>query len=437
MSQQILTEPDAPSSAAGFWVGVRDYAALVRMINRDARFYLLGSFLMGVNFEIFNLLLNLYLKELRFGEGDIGFVNAGRALGMSIMAIPASILFSRFHLRPLLILGVIGFGLFSVLLITTQELWLLMGLSLLAGVSWSLFRVFSGPFYMRNSTTVERTHLFSISFAVLLLAGMAGSAGAGKLVTVLGDLTGDIILGYKYTLVAGVGIGLLAMIPFSMISRQPPGGPGSRVSLTLEQLRNRGGFYFRLTFVNFVIGIGAGLIIPFLNLYFKERFHLAPDMIGLFYFCVSCSMFLGTLAGPILARRFGLVRTVVFTQLASIPFMLTLAFTYVLPIAFVAFVIRGGLMNLNGPISSHLAMELSEEKERTLVNALLLISWTASWMIAVAIGGQLVERYGFTLVLNIAGGLYVCASIMYFRFFRHIERRKDGGVGWYISEGDA
>jgi len=355
-------------------------------------------------------------------------------MGMALMAIPASILATRIRLRPLLIIGAVGFALFSVLLVSSQELWILLALSLVTGVSWSLFRVFAGPFYMQNSTPVERSHLFSFSFAVLLLAGMAGSYGAGTLATVLGQMSGDIILGYKYTFVLASLVGLGAIIPFAMVGEQGPAADGPRVSLTMEQLRNRGGFYFRLTFVNFVIGIGAGLIIPFLNLYFKERFKMAPDMIGLFYLCVSFSMFVGTLAGPIIARRIGLVRTVVFTQLASIPFMLTLAFTYTLPVAFAAFVIRGGLMNLNGPISSHLAMELSEEDERPLVNALLVISWTASWMIAVAIGGQLVERYGFTLVLNIASVLYVCASIMYFRFFRHIERRKDGGSGWYIPE---
>ncbi|MBI5266165.1 MAG: MFS transporter, partial [candidate division Zixibacteria bacterium] len=289
-------------------------------------------------------------------------------------------------------------------------------------------------FDMLNATAVERSHLFSFSFAVLLLSGMAGSLGAGKLAMILGQWSGDIILGYKYTFVLASLVGLGAVIPFSMVGAQAPPTDEPRVALTLTQLRTRGGFYFRLTFVNFVIGIGAGLIIPFLNLYFKDRFQMAPDMIGLFYLSVSFSMFVGTLAGPLIARRIGLVRTVVVTQLASIPFMLALAFTHSLPIAFFAFVIRGGLMNLNGPISSHLAMELSEEKERSLVNALLVISWTASWMIAVAIGGQLVEQYGFTLVLVVASVLYVVASIIYFQFFRHVERRRDGESGWYIPE---
>ena len=94
-------------------------------------------------------------------------------------------------------------------------------------------------------------------------------------------------------------------------------------------------------------------------------------------------------------------------------------------------------MNLNAPISSHLAMELADERERPLVNALLTISWTASWMIAVAIGGELVERYGFTLVLNIAAGLYLISSLLYYYFFKGIERRRDDDSGWHIPEASA
>lgn len=407
------------------------------MFSPNVRWYLLGAFLMGMNFEIFQLLLNLYFKELQFGEGDMGLVNACRAMGMAIMAIPASMLFSRFRVRPMLLMGVSGFALFSVLIITTREIWILMGLSLLVGVSWSLFRVFSGPFYMRNSTSTERSHLFSCSFAVLILAGMIGSAGAGKLVTVLGAYYGDILVGYKLTLVVGVLIGTLALFPFSMITAPAPLQTSERISLSLRQLRSRGGFYGKLVFVNFLIGIGAGLIIPFLNLYFKDRFHQPPDMIGLFFLAMSAAMFIGTLLGPVLARRFGLVRAVVITQLASLPFMVTLAYTYSLPVAFAAFVIRGGLMNLNAPISSHLAMELSEEAERPLVNALLMISWTASWMISVAIGGELVERHGFTLVLNIASGLYLISSVLYYYFFRNIEQRRADDSGWYIPDSPA
>jgi len=46
--------------------GVDAYLASVGLFSRNARLYLIGSFLVGFNFAVFELLLNLYLKELGF-----------------------------------------------------------------------------------------------------------------------------------------------------------------------------------------------------------------------------------------------------------------------------------------------------------------------------------------------------------------------------------
>ncbi|MCH9024539.1 MAG: MFS transporter, partial [candidate division Zixibacteria bacterium] len=172
--------------------GVATYLATLKMFSRNARLYLIGSFLMGVNFHVFQLLLNLYLKELGFVESQIGLVISARALGATLLAIPVAIILSRVKLKPLLLTGCIMMAGFSYFITTMDELILLMGFSLLTGMSFAFFRVASGPFYMRNSTSVERTHLFSLSFGMMLLAGMVGALFSGKLVIMLTDFTGDI-----------------------------------------------------------------------------------------------------------------------------------------------------------------------------------------------------------------------------------------------------
>ncbi len=428
---RIPVQSRPPSGPLGH---LREYLAHLSLFSRNARLYLIGAFLMGVNFEVYQFLLNLYLKELRFGEGDIGFVNSFRALGIALMAVPSAVLFSRLKLKPFLITAVVMFAVASFLITTSTKMGMLVTFSLLAGISWSFFRVAGGPFYIRNSTPVERTHLFSCSFAVLLLSGMLGSAGSGKLVTIITSATGSSILGYQIALYFGIAVGILALIPFSMIKPFGPEVNDRPLKIRLATFRHRGGFYLKLTSINFLIGLGAGLIIPFLSLFFRDRFHLPPDRIGLVYLSVSAAMLIGTLAGPLLVKRLGLVRTVVYTQVASIPFMLTLAYSYFLPLVVFAFILRGALMNLAGPLSTNLAMEIADESEQGFVNALLTVAWTGSWMIAVAVGGHLIETYGYSLTLNIASGLYLLASLLYFSFFRSIEQRREKGSGWYIPE---
>lgn len=413
--------------------GIAEYLESVRLFSKNARLYLFGSFLMGVNFHLFQLLLNLYLKEMGFAEGDIGLVVSARAMGMTIAAIPAAYAISKLKLKPLLIAGSILLSIFSFFITNYEMLTMLIGFSILCGISFSFFRVASGPFFMRNSTAAERTHLFSFNFGMMLLAGMFGSLFSGKLVLIIAGLTGDLISGYRYTLYFGVASSLLALIPFSKIKAVIPSAEENRIKINLAQIRKRGSFYLKITAANFVVGLGAGLIIPFLNLYFRDKFAQPPDRITFYYFLSHLAMLIGIIAGPVLAKRIGLVRTVVVTQLASIPFMLVLSFSNFLPLVISAFVFRAGLMNIGVPLLTNLGMELSQKSEQGLVNALLMVAWTGSWMVSAALGGLMIEHYGYTFTINITMAIYVFSSVMFYFLFKDAEIKKEGSKNWIIA----
>ncbi len=413
--------------------GISGYLADVGRFSKNARLYLLGSFLMAINLQVFLLLLNLYLKESGLGESQIGLVASSRSAGMALTAIPAALMLSRIRLKPILMTACAMLALASLGIVWFRSFELMIMSALLSGATFSFHRVAAGPFFMRNSSRVERTHLFSFSFGTMILAGMIGSLGAGKLVMLLAQWLEDTIAGYQYALTVGVVLSLLALAPFAFIRASAPSAEENRIRLTRDQFRRRGHYYCKITAINFVIGLGAGIIIPFLNLYFRDRFNLAPDHIGACYFGVQVAMLLGTLAGPVLARRLGLVRAVVVTQLASIPFLLVLSYTYVLPLAILAFVVRGGLMNIGVPIITNLGMELSDRQEQGLVNALLTFSWTSSRMVATALGGWFIETQGYTFTMNITIVLYVASSLAFYYFFRRVEVHEKAGAGWVIG----
>ncbi len=413
---------------------ISDYISNIKLFTKNAKLYLLGSFLIGVNFHVFQLLLNLYLRELGYAESEIGYIISSRAVGMTIIAIPAAMLLSRVKLKPVLLSSCVLFGLFSLGLSSFVEFGLLISFSMLSGVVFAFYRVAGGPFYMRNSSSKERTHLFSVSFGMMIMAGMIGSAGSGQLVKIIGNHFDNILLGYQYTLYIGILFSFLALIPFSIIKASAPSSEENKINLSMIQFKKRGSFYFKITIANFLVGLGAGLIIPFLNLYFSDRFNQGADSIGMFYFFVSFSMLAGSLAGPIMARKFGLVRAVVITQLISIPFMFILSYSYFLPLVVGAFILRAGFMNLGVPIVTNLGMELAEKKEQGLVNALLMVSWTSSWMISAAIGGQLIDTYGYTFTINITIVLYLLSTLTFYSFFKDAEVKTDTLPKWIIAK---
>jgi MFS family permease len=405
-----------------------DYWGHLKLLSRNARLFLVGIFFVGINWGVFWVLLNLYFKELGFGEDLIGQVLSFTAWGMALVSVPAALIIPRVSIKKILVFSVVLAGFFYLLQATLVARTELLAASLLLGMSATVARVAAAPFMMRNSTPKERTYLFSLHFGIYLVAGIVGSLGGGQLPGLFSDLGVSGALAFRYALYVSVGLGFLSVIPFLMIKQPKTSDRHSRSGPTWDRkfLAERGALLFKLCFPFFIVGLGAGFVIPFLNLYFRDRFGVPTGTIGTYFAIQQVSMLGGILSGPVLSKRFGMIKTVVFTQLASIPFMLVLAFTYYLPAAVGAFVFRASLMNMGQPISTNFAMEKVTEKEQALTNALLMLSWTGSWAISANLGGKLIEAYAFTPPLLITVGLYMLSSILYYIFFSSEEDTKMG-----------
>ncbi len=406
---------------------IKDYWENLKLFSRNVRLYLTGSFLIGLTFSCYLLLMNLYLREQGLPESFIGKVLSFGALGMTIMAIPAAFILRRIRLKKILLISTTIYILAILFLTQIPITNMLFVLSFVAGMAMTFYRVAAGPFFMRNSTPKERTYIFSISFGVSLFASMIGSLIFGQMVTLLSSSGDSMVESYRWVFVLAVGLGLLAIIPFSLIKAADSTKIDKDSDFSIGLLKRRLGLYAKLFFPHFIVGSGAGLIIPFLNLYFRDRFGQPTDNIGILYFVGHTTMLMGILAGPILVKKIGMIRSVVLTQLVSMPFMVILAYTYSLPLAVAAFLMRGALMNLGVPIGSNFGMEMVSKSEQALVNALLMLSWTSSWMVSTYYGGLLIETYGYSIPLLIAVGLYFISSISYYWFFRTSEIKTDSG----------
>jgi MFS family permease len=389
--------------------------------------------LIGLTAAAISLLINLYLKERGADESFIGeFLSAG-ALGTAAVALPAAFALRRIRMKMVLMASTviyIGAAVSMAVLPVTNFLILV---CLISGMAITFNRISAAPFFMRNSAKEERAYIFSFNFGVLLLAGMIGSLTSGWLVSLLSSLTSDIISAYQGTIFIASALGFLAIVPFSMIKTAAPSAEDREADFSIALLRRQASLYGRLLAPQFIVGVGAGLIIPFLNLYFRDRFGQTPDKIGILFFAVNATMLAGILAGPVLARRFGMVRTIVYTELLSIPFMILLAFTYSFPVAVAAFLFRGALMNMAQPIGSNFSMEMVGRSEHALVNALMTLAWTGSWMFSAALGGRLIESRGYTPPLLIAAVLYLISAILYYIFFNKSERKTTIGFTMEMS----
>ena len=390
--------------------GISNYLGNLRLFSRNARLFLIGTFFMGMGFSGFMLLFNLYLREFGFAESRIGNIITASTLGTVIMAIPASILTRRFSIKHLLILATPVTMLSAIMQVTVASYFLIIAFGFAAGIARVFSQVIAGPFFMRNSGVKERPYLFSLQFATTLVAGIIGNLCGGFLPGII-EQTGTVpYLAYRYTLYIFGGLVLVALIPYFLIREQPVG--------KIEKLKlHSGSLLIKLFTPNLIVGIGAGLSVPFLNLYFREVFSAATRSIGVFYSLQQLLMITGLLIAPVLAERFGKIRTVAISQLLSIPFLIILGISRSLVIAVFAFLLRAALMNMGQPLFTNFAMEKVKPDEQPLTNALLTVAFTTGWGASASIGGALIEHLSYSVPFFVTSALYLIATLVLFMLF--------------------
>jgi predicted MFS family arabinose efflux permease len=408
---------------------IGEYVEQVRGSGRNARLFLYGIFLVGLGQSIFSLLFNLYLREVGLSDSLIGQVLSKTSLGAVVAAIPVAFLFRAFPARRVLVIGSSAAAGMTLVQGALSAPELLLAAGFLAGISLTAFRLSIAPVVMQEVGEEARPFLFSASFAVLFLSAIGGSALGGLLPHAFRFVTNVELLALRWSLWVGCAVTLLSVIPFyAMREAAADAGDVKPPATPLEQLRELAevdwGLLLRLALPAALIGLGAGLIIPFMNLYFRDRFGLEPGEIGLLFMVMQGFMLLGNLFGPAISRAMGLVRGVVATQLASVPFMVVLAVSGNLPLVLAAFFLRGGLMNMNQPLTSHFAMEVVSKKAHAITNSILSLAWVLSWSVSADIGGAMIERRGYAEPLLLAAALYVVASILYYFFFRRVEESR-------------
>jgi len=401
-----------------------EYWTQVRGSGRNPKLYLVGVFLFGLGQSMFTLIFNLYLRSLGYTDSGIGQILSKVSIGAAVAALPAAFLFRRAPARALLVLAGALTALGYTLQATFRAPELLLLLSFVTGMVITVFRLSIAPVIMRETGSSARPFLFSAAFGVLFASAIVGSIVGGALPRFFHAFLGEEQAALRATLYVGCVLTLLSTVPFFAMTE--PAGSGTRPPPTaLMQIRDfleiDWGLHLRLLLPAALVGLGAGLIIPFMNLYFRDRFGLSEGEIGALFAVMQGFMVVGNLFGPAVSRRIGLVGGVVATQLASVPFMVVLALSGNFPLVAAAFFLRSGLMNMNQPLASHFAMEVVSERDHAVTNSLLSLAWFLAWSLSADIGGALIERKGYTEPLLIAAGLYVAASILYWVFFKDVE----------------
>jgi MFS family permease len=407
---------------------VKRYLRRVRSFSPNARWYLLYSVLSGFAMGIMQLLFNLYVLSLGFSAGSLGLLVAMPPIVVTISAIPMGMLGHRIGFRAALLIGVVLMA-GSMLGISLSSVFL--GLAMFAalrGFSQTLLQVSSAPFMAENSGIGERTHLFSVQFAARLFANFFGLLLAGVLPGLFARVLhvgAESPAAYRGALIVGAALYSLAMLPLWRTKRAPVNHAQTE-PLRLREMFHPPGLLLRLFLPQVVIGLGAGALVPFLNVFFKMKFGVPDSTLGVLFAVQSVFMGVATLIGPALAERWGKTRTVVGMQVMSVPFIGILGYVPWLSLSATGFLFRSALMNAANPLYTAFIMEKVSDKQRGAASAMMQMSWQGTRAISSLTSGYLQESSGFALLFPITIVMYSLASLLIYTFF--IRNKSDEGT---------
>jgi MFS family permease len=399
---------------------VGEYAAHLRAFKPNARLYLLNVIITGVMMGVLRLLFNFFVLSLGYDEALLGNLITTSSFVALLAALPMGYLADSIGRKGSLLLsgGVLSVSILAMAIWPSAGMFYAM--NILSGVAQSLAGVTMSPFLMENSDENERTYLFSFGQGIQMTMASIGNWIGGYLPTWLGRLqnvTATSSAAYGNSIII-VGVGAtLAILPLLFLT-SPHIERGKRaIFAPFEYAARQPLLLTKLILPTLLTSLGAGLVMPFMNVFFRQVHHQPDPVIGTLFAWGSLAMGIGLLVAPPLAERTGKIQLVVITQGLSIPFLILLGFSPLFWVGAATYYIRLALMNMSSPVYQTFVMEHVEPSSRATVASLTSMSWSFGWAFSPTISGWLQVRYGFGPPFIGTIVLYTISVVMYWAFF--------------------
>jgi len=312
----------------------------------------------------------------------------------------------------------------GVLFALTDRLWLLVLGAFTGTISASSSEV--GPFVTVEQAILpqtapddRRTWLFSIYDTLGNLAAAIGALFTGTVVLFarLG-LTGA--GSYRPLFLIYAAIGALNLLVFLSLSE---GVEAARVEgrHRFVGLHRSRGAVARLSALFGLDALAGGFVLQSIVAYwFHLRWDLSPGTLGVLFFWVGLLSGLSLLAAGWMARRFGLLNTMVFTHLPSNVLLILVPLAPSAWLAVLLFLARMSVSQMDAPTRKSYTMAVVDPDERTAAAGITNVARTAASAVSPVPSGAALGLGALWLPFFIAGGLKVLYDGLIYLTFRDL-----------------
>ena len=398
-----------------------------KTFSRPARLYLLSVMISGIIFSAWQLFFNLFILARGYDKVFLGLINAAPWIAGLFFSLPLGALSNRMGRKNAMVAGMGVDFTMRALQVVVQSPELLVIVSFLEGIGFTLLIVSEAPFLMAASDDKNRSLLFSLNFGLLTLSSAVGAVFAGQMPSLVAgrmNVSPESSTAYGAVLLFSLLIGVFSFWPLLRIDEREIHDSKTREqkSSILSALKKP--LVWKLFLPNLILGFGAAILIPYMNVFFTEKFLLSSAALGVLFAISSLLTAIGSILGPALAQWMrSKIKAVVTVQGASLGFLVLIGFSPVSWVAELAYLVRGTLMNMASPLYSAFSMEVSEPQDQGAVSSMLNISWQAGWAVGPILSGFIQQDYGFAPLFIATVILYTISTILVWLFFGDTENR--------------
>ena len=259
-----------------------------------------------------------------------------------------------------------------------------------------------------------RTRLFARYSLTGALCAAFGALAAG-VPDALAGLGVDRLTALRGMFVAYAGVGGVLWLLYRSLPRRPAGA-STHTALPLGPSR---GVVVRLAALFSVDSFAGGLVVnSLLALWLFERFGVSLTAAGAFFFWAGLLGALSQLAAPRVARRIGLLNTMVFTHIPASLFLILAAFSPSLGLAMAFLLLRAALSQMDVPARSAYVMAVVTPPERAAAASFTAVPRSLAAALSPTLGGALFAAGWLAAPLVACGCLKIAYDLALWRSFR-------------------
>jgi MFS family permease len=378
------------------------------------------AFLRALGTSALSVFLGVYLAERGLSASAIGGIVSAGLAGTAIAAGFVTFWGDRF--RPIALLsGVAGLSVLGIAGLWTFETPMLLGAAALIGMANGMGRdrgaalVLEQALLPATGTSHDRTRTIAW-YTMLQDFGHALGALLPGLLSVMSKPDAGASSGVTLGVLGALSlVALLIYLQLDVGSLPPSRSEPQRISA-----RSRG-ILARICALFAIDALAGGFLTTALvSYFFFERFGVGMNVIGPLFFGARLMNAASHLAAARLAKRIGLVATMVATHIPSSLLLVTVAFAPTLPIAIVLFLLREGLVEMDVPTRQSYVLAVVEPAERTFASGITNLVRLGAWAVAPWFAGSLMQNQRLYLPLVIGAAMKIAYDLMLWKAFRSV-----------------